>query len=411
MHRAFAALAAAILAVPSAAGQAATVVTEAELLAAVGEDHPAVVALREAVGEARAEALAAAVLADPDLGMMREDPAGAAEQIDLTLSWQPPRPGRRLAMSAADRGVDAAEARFAADRHALRLALREVYAEWAIATARVELLAGHAERLAALARRERLRAERGEASGLEARRLALAAGAAGSHLALAEAEATAARAAVRGWQPALGEDAVPELPPLPPPAAVLPAGHPRLTALEQDLAAAELQRQVAARILRWPELVAGWQRQELDAGGSVEGALLGVSWPLPLLDRNRAERSLAATREEAAAARLEAARTRLEADRAGGLAACRRLASAAGEARAASAGNDSMVAAAVAGFEHGEAGLTDLLETLRSVIEAETTALDLHAAGLTAHRHLEELAGRSLDLLDPLTLDRSGDTP
>ncbi len=410
MHRAFAALTAALLAVPSAAGQTAVVVTEAEFLAAVGEDHPAVVALREAVGEARAEALAASVLADPGLGILREDPDGAAEQIDLTVAWQPPRPGRRLAMAAADRGVDAAEARLAADRLALRLALREVYAEWAIATARVELLADHAERLAELARRERLRAERGEASGLEARRLALAAGEAGSRVALAEAEAAAARAAARGWQPALGEDAVPELPRLPPPPAGLPAGHPRLTALEQDLAAAGLERQVAARVARWPELVAGWQRQELDAG-AVEGPLLGLSWPLPLLDRNRAERSLAATREEAAAARLAAARAHLEADRAGRLAAYRRLAAATREAGATAAGNDSMIAAAIAGFEHGEAGLTDLLETLRSAAEAESTALDLHAAALTAHRRLEELAGSALDLLDPSTSEPPGETP
>jgi outer membrane protein TolC len=409
MHRAFAALVAAVLAVPAAAGQP-TVVTEAEFLAAVGDDHPALAALRAGVGNARTEALAAAAIADPEVGAIREDPEGGAEQIDLTIAWQPPRPGRRLAVTAAEHGIAAAEARLESERLALHLVLHQVYAGWAIATERTDRLAGHAARIAELARREAVRAERGEVSGLEARRLALAADEAASRLALAEADAEAARATARGWMPALRDSAIPELPGLVPRPAALPAEHPRLIALEQDLAAARLSRRAAERIVRWPEVVAGWQRQELD-DGSAEGPILGFSWPLPLLDRNRAERSLAATREETAEARLEAARRRLEADRAGALAAYGRLEVAARDAHRAAGGSSTMVAAAVAAFEQGEASVTDLLETLRSAVESESTVLDLHSAALAAFRRLEDLAGRPLDPHHRTTLEPNGETP
>ena len=410
MHRAFAAFVAVVLAVPAAGASQPAVVTEAEFLAAVGEGHPALAALRMNLGSARAEALAAAALADPEVGAVREDPDGDAEQIDLTVSWQPPQPGRRLAVAAAGHGIAAAEARLEAERLALHLVLHEAYAAWAIASERTDHLARNADRLAELARREGERAERGEVSGLEARRLALAADEAASRLALAEAEAAAALATVRGWVPELADGALSELPALVPPRAALPAQHPRLIALEQDLEAARLSSRAADRIVRWPELIAGWQRQELDAG-SVEGPILGISWPLPLLDRNRAERSLAASREENAGARLEAARRRFEADRAGALAAYGRLEAAAREAHRAASGNPGMVAAAVAAFEQGEAGVTDLLETLRSAVDSEATALDLHTAALAAFRRLEELAGCPLDQDHDPTLDPNGETP
>jgi outer membrane protein TolC len=65
-----------------------------------------------------------------------------------------------------------------------------------------------------------------------------------------------------------------------------------------------------------------------------------------------------------------------------------------------------MIAAAVTSFRLGEASLTDLLDTLRAALQAEETALDLHASALDAHRQLERLAGRSLELADGTTPER-----
>lgn len=400
MHRALAALVAALSAVPAALGQSPPV-TEAELFAAAGEDHPALAALREEVGAARAAALAAASLADPVLGVEREDPGGAAEQVDLTLAWQPPGPDRGLRRDAAEHGIAAAEARLRAERLAVHVGLHQVFADWALAQARADRLTEHARGLADLARRERARADRGESSGLEARRLELAASEARSRVALAEADLAAARGAVAAWIPALGDDARPELPALPPVPDALPERPPRVEALAEELAAARLSRRAASRIVGWPELTAGWQRQDFDAG-SAEGPILGFSWPLPLLDRNRAERSLTTAREQAAEARYEAAVIRLDAERDGALAAYRRLEAGAGEAREATAGNAAMLAGALAAFEHGEASVTDLLETLRSALDAEGSALDVHAAALAAFRRLEEAAGIPLDAGGPL---------
>jgi cobalt-zinc-cadmium efflux system outer membrane protein len=215
--------------------------------------------------------------------------------------------------------------------------------------------------------------------------------------------------------PGLGDGALPELPAVPPAPRALRERHPRIEALAEDLSAARLSRRAAERIVGWPELTAGWQRQELDAG-SVEGPILGFSWPLPLIDRNRAERGLSAAREQAAEARYEAASLRLDADRAGALAACRRLAAGARQAHEATEGNAAMLAGAVAAFEQGEASVTDLLETLRSALEAEISALEVHGAALAAFRRLEEAAGVPLHGGDRPTLETEiqpniGDSP
>jgi len=66
-----------------------------------------------------------------------------------------------------------------------RLAMREADAGWAVADARRQRLTLQAERVGSLAQREAVRAERGEASGLEARRLGLAAATLRSRVALA----------------------------------------------------------------------------------------------------------------------------------------------------------------------------------------------------------------------------------
>lgn len=386
--------------------EASTVVTEAEFLAALEEDHPGFTVLEEAVGIARAAGIRAKTFENPEAEIAREDPSGGTEQLDVTLSWQLPRPSRRrLSIAAAARELDAAEARVAAGRLAVRLTMRQAFAEWAVAAARAETLTDHVERLAALADRERLRAERGESSGLDARRLALAAAEAQSRLALAEAAAARARAAARSWRPDLPEEAAPALPELSAGSAAEAVEHPRLAELAADLAAARLARDAAGRGVDLPRLTAGWQRQQA-AGESLEGPILGLAWSVPIADRRRAERVRAASRVEAAEARYQLALREIETQRSGAAAAYSRLAGAAAEASETNAANESMVEAAVAAFRLGEAGLTELLEVLRSTTDAELAALDLHASALAAHRELEAAAGRPLESPTPSSVDR-----
>ena len=397
MHRfALAAAATALAAVPCAA-QSSPTVTEAEFLSALAEGHPALVARQEAVAIAEAEVLRAETLSNPRFGATREAPSGLADQIDLTLSWQLPHPSRRPTVAAEERGLAAAEARFAYDRLQLRVAMREAFAGWAVATELAGRLGDRVRTVSDLAQRQRRRAESGEASGLEADRLALATAELKSQQALLESEALDAAATARGWNPALSPGSRPSLSPLPPIPTSIGKGHPSLTALEEEVKVARLTQKAEGRYVDLPEIVAGWQ--QVDAGPqSFDGPILGLSWQLPLADRNQPERALADARVEAATARYDAARRRIEAERTGAVAAYERLVTASADARAANARNEQIVTATMAAFRAGETSLTDLLDTVRSVLSAESTALRLHAAALEAHRRLEQLVGRPLDL-------------
>lgn len=424
-HLAAVAFAALLFPQPST-GQGPPTLTEEEFLAPLAAEHPAVSALGLELAAARADVVAAGTLDNPELGAVREDPSGATEQLDVTLSWQPPHPGRRrLAVAAAEAGVDAARHRLDEALLGLELRLREVYARWAVGVARAELLGDHAARIESLADRERLRARSGESSGLAARRLALAAVEVRAAHAGAAAEADGAAAAARAWRPDLHPEVRPALPALPelapapgtssaePPKPV----HPGLAALEADLEAARRERELSGRALAMPEVIAGWQRQE---GGDrvADGPIVGLSWPLPLFDRNRPERRAAESRIATTSARLELLRRELEAERDGRRAAYRRLRQATTRVAAASETGGPAVEAATAAFRLGEANLTDLIETLRSASGAALAALDLHASALAAARDLARVSPQSLPSLthrsaapDPPRDDPPGETP
>ncbi|MEE8525022.1 MAG: TolC family protein [Thermoanaerobaculia bacterium] len=391
MHRfAVAGLLPVLWAAPGAA-QPSSIVTEAEFLSTLDESHPAVAEASEALSVARARVVAASTLENPVLGAVREDPSGPVAQTDWTISWQLPEADRRPRIAAREEAAGAAEARRSQELLSLRLTMREIFAEWTFAAARGESLRAHAERVEALAAREAARAERGEASGLEAHRLALAAAGLRARVAIAAATAEEARSRARSWYPGLPADAEPLLPPLPP-APELDEDHLLVRAARADVAAATLEREAAGRFVRSPELSLGWQRQEAGSQ-SADGPLFGLSWSLPLFGRNQAERSTAEAHVTAARARLERIRREVGSAREGAVTIFRRLAAAFADAEAALTGNERMLEGAEAAFRHGEASLTDLLETQRSATESELTLLELHQAALAAHRELERLAG------------------
>ncbi len=362
------------------------VVTEAEFLSALDDSHPAVAESSEALAVARARIVAARALENPVLGVEREDPDGPDRQMEWTLSWQLPGTSRRPEIAAREEAAGAVAARLEHQLLALRLTMKEVYSDWAFASARWQLLAVQARRVEALAERQRLRAERGESPELEARRLDLAAGGLRARLALAEAANLQARALAAGWSPALPPEARPALPELPA-VSETPVDHPLVRAAEGDVAAAMLERQAAGRFVRSPELSLGWQRQETGPE-SAGGPVVAVAWSVPVFARGAAEKAAAEARLSGARARLEQVRREVESAQAGARASYQRLASAYDTAEAALGDHQRMLDGAEAAFRHGEASLTDLLETHRSVTEAELALLDLHQAALAAHREL-----------------------
>jgi outer membrane protein TolC len=366
-------------------------VTETQFLSVLDASHSALAAGREALGVAQAEITAASSLADPVVSVVRENPEGPIAQTDWVVSWQLPGKGRRSTIAARERDAEAAASLLSDDYLSVRLAMREVFARWALAAARRDRLAHLAERMEGLARREAQRAERGEASGLEARRLELAASSLRARVSVVAAEAELARGEVVGWWPSLPAVAEPVLPELAPAPQRL-GDHPRVRAAEAEVAAAELALEVAKRRFPTPEVSLGWQRQE-SSGESQGGPLLGLSWALPVSRAKRAGTAAAEARLAGAEGRLEDLRRRIESSREGARRSLEELAQALDVATASLESHPALLEGAQAAFRLGEASLTDLLDTYRSVSEAELAALDLRDAALAAHRELERVEG------------------
>ncbi|HVT45958.1 MAG TPA: TolC family protein [Thermoanaerobaculia bacterium] len=383
-------MAGALLVVTAAPAGAQTVVTESEFLSVLGPDHPAVVQAAEDLAIARASHVDVSAFENPALEVVREDP-GPASQTDLMLSWQLPDASRGLEIKAAEHRVRSAEATLAQAILSLRLEMREIYAQWAIAAAREGRLGAQLERIDALARRGQVRAKRGETSGLEAHLLQLAAHSLAARLALATADEAEARARIMSWNPRIAGDARPVLPELSA-HQKLNDPHPLVFAAEAELAAARAARNAARRFIRSPELMGGWQRQQ-DGGESLDGPLLGLRWSIPLFRRNQAETLIADARLRAAAAKLEHVQREIGAHREAAVARYTSLASSIARLELTSAENDRMLRGAEAAFLAGEATVTEFLETLRSATEAELTLLELSDAALAALRDLQRFQG------------------
>lgn len=368
------------------------VLTEDDFLADILARDDVLRSLSRQLGERRADLLAVETLNDPVLSWNREDVEGPGLETEASLSWKPPRPDRRrLERDAARSRVESAEAGRTASLLELRSELRAVYARWALARARAGVLADEAGILRELVRRTRERHDAGEASGWELRRLRLAASEVTSRLETQRAEARRAEAEARAWLGAGTGDLRPRVPELP----VLGQtgdvdDHPRLREMTQELRAAELAERAAAKLVDMPALSVGWKREESDRV-DLEGPVLGVSWPVPLFERRRAERARAGSRREALEARVDLLRRRLTQERDAARDTYGDLREATLEIRRRADDARPAVEAALRAFRLGEADLTDLLETARSARTARLSALDLHHEALAAHRHWELL--------------------
>lgn len=388
-------------------GQEASILTEEELLAAVGRDHPAAVALARERDLAAAEVVRAALLPNPAVEATREKRDHDARESSASLTWVPPIDGRRaLRRAAADQGLTAAEGRFASALLQLRREVRGAYAAWAFAWQRRELLAGQLSRVRELAERARARADAGEIAGLAARRFALEEAQARADLARAEATLATARAVVAAWYPQLGDGAVPAVPALPPApeaaarvaTAAKIADRPDVAAAAREVERAETLERLSRRIVEAPAVGLGWKRVE-DGPAVSSGPVFSVAWTVPLLDRRQAERGAAQAELSAARADLAVAQARARAGLSVAHVAYAGLRAAAEDARRAAAGVERILAAATAAYQLGESGATDLLDALRAALGIRVTAFDAEEAALASHRDLEIAWGR------PLTAD------
>jgi len=375
-------------------------VTEESLLAGVDGSHPAARARAGALGVAEAQRQRAKLLSDPRLEIGREELGDVELETVWGIAWTPPVDGRRQwAGRAADAAFQAEKSLFAASLLDLRREARESYADWAAGEARVDILGGHAARLAALTERMRRRTEAGEQSRLDAGRLAIAYEGSAADLSEARAAAAAARARMTAWliegglELSTARPALPELPEVP--GGLDPGLVPNLRAatsrVEQAAAAERLSRRVASA----PELLVGWKSVEA-SGTDLDGPVVAVSWAVPVLDRRRADRMAAQSAAAVAGAHRDWVTRRAAADLSAAVAAYEVLRQAALAASSSRANLDAVALAATAAYEQGETTVTDLLDSLGAVVEARLRALDLYFAALGAHRQLEVAAGRPL---------------
>lgn len=369
--------------------------TENEFLENALKNHPAVAVAQAEFAAATGQRRQAGVLSNPDLSWEREDPDVAARQDTWSLSWRLPFDGRKHRLAEADAAAAASQAMLDATLLDVRLELRALFATWYVASEREESLKNHLDTTRQLAEWLRARAEQGEAAGVEAQRLELEVEVLDRKLADTSAEARARRASVAAWSDLVTEGTRPSRPALaPPPSSADLSGRPDLLALEHEVARSEARQRLSKRVLAPPEVSLGWTELH-DATRSFDGPVFGVTWPVPIFDRNQGSREAAAAEVDHSRALADAARRRAREQAEAALASYSTLYTSVTAIRRSSDSGEA-AASVTAAFEAGEASLTDILDTLRTTVDVQLARLDSLAAALSAGRELEAALGRPI---------------
>ncbi len=384
--------------------------TEAEAIARMRQEHPAVRALRFGVREAEADALERSLPANPTLSYTREDAAGNRDDFLLVTQPLPLRGRTGLFGEAARRATEAASARADADLFAFETSLRLAFTELLLAQARTAAIEAGVSELRRLVELLRAREQEGEGSRFDRQRAEREVAEEAADLAIARIQqATAQAGLVAFFAPGSDPDGLVAAGSLDDLAADTVAdGLETLLsrALEQRadyraLVSREAQWAIerrAAERLRLPEaaVTAGLKRSgsaliDTDLGYAVS-ATVGV----PLFNRGQ----LQAARAEAARARIEAERHvlrgRIEQQLRVALTAARRYAALAGEYRMTSVEPATELASiAQVAYEEGEYGVLELLDAHRVTLSAALRETELLAAARRATVELDRAVGEN----------------
>lgn len=378
--------------------------TEAEVLARLGNDSPRVLAARAAIDVARADVLAAARWPNPRVTFNREAVVGVTEHQLMVGQPLPVTGWRGLERSAATARVEAvssrAEERIRRVRADLRLAFTDLWA----AQERERELARHRDRLDELARILARREEEGEAAGFDRLRVEREVVDAEASRAIAGTQLARARAVVASFLslPAAAAAALEAVRPAPP-TAMLPTvdelmaraetARGDLVAFARELEAARVAGQAARRrAIPEPEVVAGIKTS--NALGGDAGTIVAVHATVPLFDRAQPERAAAAAKARQARAEAQALRQTIHAQIAAWRAAVIERRTAAGRHRAAlDAATGQIERIAQVRYEAGEQGILELLDALRTVSASRVRQIELDAAVREAEIELEFASG------------------
>ena len=343
----------------------------------------------------------AALPPNPTLSLEQEDTRRETRTVTVLLSQPLEIGGQRAARTElARRGRDLAQAELDAVRAELRAEVVQAFFAALLAQERVrtaeESLRIAGDGAGATARR----VAAGKLSPIDETRARVAVSTARIEWRQAQAEQLAARhalaAAVGMDESAIGApDGRPEsLPPLPDAAEIArrmaeaPALRRARLDVEQAQAAYEL-----ARTRRIPDVTVSLGAKRSQEIGRSQ-AVIGVSLPLPLFDRNQGAQREALKRRQAAEQRAEAESQRLRAEV---LSAADELRARADEAEALRRdvlpGAREAYIAASRGFELGKFGFLDVLDAQRTWLQARTQLLDALAKAYRAQADLDRRLG------------------
>lgn len=369
-----AALALLLVAMP-AAGQ--PVLSEADALARLSVDSPRARAIRAGVEIARADVLAAARWPNPQPSLTRESVAGVTEYL-TTVSQLLPITGRRtLDIASASALVSATSSRADDELRRLRADLRLAYAELASAQARERELTDAVKRLQELRDVLAKRESEGDAAGFDRLRAEREVFDFQSDLVIASTDRARAQATLASFfgdvtDPseivAGGRSSSASAAPVPALPALLEQAETtrgELIAYRHEIEAAGFAARAAQRrLVPEPEIVAGTKSSSFEDGDL--GSIFTVRATIPLFDRHRPERALAAARAAQAEARAASFRVVLR----GEVAALREavtLRRAAADRYRAEAVNSAAEIERIAqvSYDAGERGILELLDAYR----------------------------------------------
>ncbi len=370
----------------------AQTLTEKQFLDSVLATHPAVEAAEAKKAAAAGGRRQAGIVSNPVLSWDREEPDPALRQDTWRLDWRLPFDGRKHRKAAWDAELAAANADLQNTQLGIRLKMRSLYAGWYIAVEREKVLQAHFDGASRLARWLSARAEEGEAAGVEARRLDMEVEVFERELVAARAFAGAEQAAAANWSALVTDDVRPQRPILPfPPSAIDVGNRADLRAITHRVDKSEAEHRIRKRVFEPPAISVGWT--ELGEGGlTFDGPVFGIAWPVPVFDRNQGNDEAAAAETSHMRSVLELETRQAEERAQAALAAYADLYSIAVRRDAGSETIDVAVAV-FAAFEAGEAGLTDVLDTLRASVGVQMARLDSLDLALATERALEAAIG------------------
>ena len=352
---------------------------------------------------AEGQAVQAAARPNPTLGLVVENAAGSGpykdfDSAETTLSIEQPLElgGKRAARTSAARAdLAVAQARAALGQVDFARDLALAYATAEAAQQRLAIARDSVDLAQADAKAAHLLVDNGKEARVRAVQAEAGLATARADLGSAQAEAEAALARLSAligspetYAAVAGGllDAAPATPP------TGPAFSPAIAAARAEREAAE-RRIAVERARRVPDLAVSFGVRRFQSDDST-AAVLGVSVPLPLFDRNRGAVAAATANAQAAQARLAMAQAEQDGDRRAATAQVAAAGHTLEASRQAESAASEAYRLARIGYDAGRLPLSEVLAARRDLIAARSRAVDTKLARVKAFADLARAQGR-----------------